>query len=56
MRTHSEDVPVEPTVTLADNALANKVANEMVEKLSEHLVTSVPEKFNKANEPNKNKD
>ena len=48
--------PVEPIVAMADKALAEGSAEEMIKKISGHLAMTIQEKFNKALEARKNKD
>jgi hypothetical protein len=51
-----KDEPVEPIVALADKALAESSANEIIKKISGHLAGAIQEKFNKALEAMKDKD
>lgn len=51
-----KDEPVEPIVAMADKALADGSADEMVKKMSAHMAHAVQEKFQKAMEARKNKD
>jgi hypothetical protein len=51
-----KDEPVEPIVAMADKALADGSADEMVKRISGHMATAIREKFNKALEARKNKD
>ena len=48
--------PVEPIVAMADKALADGSADEMIGKISEDLAGAIREKFKKALETGKNKD
>jgi hypothetical protein len=50
------DEPVEPIVALADKALADGSADEMIGKISEDLAETIREKFKKALQAQKNKD
>ncbi len=43
-----KDEPVEPIVALADKALENGKADEMIKELGAHMAKAVQEKFNKA--------
>jgi len=51
-----KDTPPEQIVTLADEALANGSADEMIKKIQTHLASAIREKFNKALKASKNKD
>jgi hypothetical protein len=51
-----KDEPVEPIVAMADQALANGSAGEMIKSISVHMAEAIQEKFNKALEARKNKD
>lgn len=51
-----KDAPVEPIVAMADKALAEGSADEMIEKISGHMAAAIKVKFNKALETGKNKD
>jgi hypothetical protein len=51
-----KDEPVAPIVALADKALADGSADEMVKRMSDHMAKGVNEKFNKALEARKLKD
>jgi len=51
-----KDEPVEPIVALADKALADGSADEMLKKMSGHMAEAIKAKFNKALEARKNKD
>ena len=51
-----KDAPVDPVVAMAEKALADGSATEMVGKLNHHLAAAVEEKFNKVVEAAKNKD
>lgn len=51
-----KDEPVEPIVAMADKALADGSADEMIGKMSGHMAKAIKEKFNKALEARKNKD
>ena len=51
-----KDTPPEKIVTLADKALANGSADEMIKKMQTHLAETIKEKFNKALQASKNKD
>jgi hypothetical protein len=51
-----KDEPVAPIVALADKALAEGSADEMVKRMSDHMAKGVKEKFNKALEAGKAKD
>jgi hypothetical protein len=51
-----KDEPVEPIVAMADKALAEGSADEMIKKISGHMAGAIKEKFNKALEAEKNKD
>ncbi len=51
-----KDEPVEPIVALADKALADGSAEEMIKKMSSHMAEAIGEKFKKALEAKKHKD
>ncbi|MGE5844620.1 MAG: DUF6448 family protein, partial [Syntrophaceae bacterium] len=51
-----KDEPVAPIVALADKALADGSADEMVRRMSDHMAKGVKEKFNKALQARKAKD
>ena len=51
-----KDTPPEKIVTLADEALANGSADEMIKKIQTHLAVTINEKFNRALQAGKNKD
>lgn len=51
-----KDEQVEPIVAMADKALVDGSADEMVKKMSGHVASAVQAKFNKALEAKKNKD
>jgi len=51
-----KDEPVAPIVAMADKALAEGSADEMIKKINGHLAAAVKEKFTKALEARKNKD
>ena len=51
-----KDKPVEPIVVMADTALADGSADEMIKKISGHVAESIKAKFNKALEAKKSKD
>ena len=51
-----KDEPVEPIVAMADKALADGSADEMIKKISGHMAAAIKEKFTKAVEAKKNKD
>ncbi|WP_372795927.1 DUF6448 family protein [Pontiella sp.] len=51
-----KDEPVDPIVALADNALADGSADDMIAKLSRHMAHAVEEKYNRALEARKHKD
>ena len=48
--------PVEPIVAMADRALADGSADEMIKEISGHLAAAIKEKFTKVVEARKNKD
>jgi hypothetical protein len=48
--------PVEPIVAMADKALAEGSADEMIKKINGHTAGAIKEKFNKALEAKKDKD
>lgn len=51
-----KDEPAEPMVAMADKALADDSADEMIKKISAHMAEAIREKFNKVAEAKKNKD
>jgi hypothetical protein len=51
-----KDEPVEPIVAMADRALADGSAEEMVKRMSSHMGAAIREKFRKALEARKNQD
>ena len=51
-----KDEPVEPIAAMADKALADGSADEMIKKMSGHMAHAVQEKFNRALEAGKTKD
>ncbi|HEX42079.1 MAG TPA: hypothetical protein ENN81_08470 [Phycisphaerales bacterium] len=51
-----KDEPVEPIVAMADKALADGSADEMIQKISAHMAAAIREKFNKAKEAARNKE
>lgn len=51
-----KDAPVEPIVAMADKALADGSADDMIKKISAHMAEAIKEKFNKAVEARKDKD
>lgn len=51
-----KDAPVEPIVAMADKALNEGAADEMIGKISNHMASAIKEKFNKALEASRNKD
>lgn len=51
-----KDEPVEPIVAMADKALADGAADELIGKMTGHMAKAIKEKFNKALEAKKNKD
>jgi len=51
-----KDEPVEPIVAMADKALTDGSADELVAKMTAHLAKAIKEKFNKAVEARKSKD
>lgn len=51
-----KEEPVEPIVAMADKALADGSADEMVKEISAHMAQAIKEKFNKAIDARKNKD
>ena len=51
-----KDEPVEPIVAMADQALADGSADDMIQKMSAHLAHTMGEKFHKALEAGKHKD
>lgn len=50
------DAPVAPIVSMADKALAEGSADEMIEKMNEHMTAAIREKFERAVEARKHKD
>jgi Family of unknown function (DUF6448) len=51
-----KDEPLDPIIALADKALADGSADEMVKRINEHIAEAIREKFGKALEARKNKD
>ena len=51
-----KDEPVEPIVAMADKALAEGSAEEMIKAVSGHMAEAIGEKFKKVVEAKKNKD
>lgn len=51
-----KDEPVEPIVAMADKALTDGSADEMIKKMSAHMAHAVQQKFQKAMDARKNKD
>ena len=51
-----KDEPVEPIIALADKALVDGSANEMIGRISEYLANAIREKFKTALQAAKNKD
>lgn len=51
-----KDEPVEPIVAMADKALSDGSADEMIKKMSGHFAAAIKAKFDKAMETKKNKD
>ena len=51
-----KDEPAEPIVAMADKALADGSADEMIKRISGHMAKTVREKFDKALEARKSKD
>jgi hypothetical protein len=51
-----KDQPVEPIVAMADKALADDSADEMIKRISGHMAKAIREKYNKALEAKRNKD
>jgi hypothetical protein len=51
-----KDEPVEPIVAMADNAIVEGSADEMIKKISGHMAAAIKEKFTKVVEAKKNKD
>ncbi len=51
-----KDEPVEPIVAMADQALAEGSAEEMIKKVSGHMAEAIREKFKKVVQAKKNKD
>ena len=51
-----KDEPVEPIVAMADEALANGSADDMIQKITGHVAGAIREKFEKALEAQKHKD
>lgn len=51
-----KDAPADPVAAMADKALAEGSADDMVAKISAHMAAAIREKFNKALEAAKSKD
>ena len=51
-----KDEPVEPIVAMADKALAEGSADDMIAKISSHMAEAIRKKFKKALETRENKD
>ena len=51
-----KDEPVEPIVAMADKALSDGSAEEMIKKINAHMATAIREKFDMAVKTMKNKD
>ena len=51
-----KDEPVEPIVAIADKALADGSADEMIQKIGAHMTAAIKQKFNQAMEAKKGKD
>jgi len=51
-----KDEPVEPIVAMADKALADGSADEMIKRVSGHMAAAIKEKFARVAEAKKNKD
>lgn len=51
-----KDEPVEPIIAMADKALVEGSAEEMIKKINGHLAEAIREKFQKVVEAKKNKD
>jgi hypothetical protein len=51
-----KDEPVEPIVAMADKALADGSADELIRKINSHMAEAISDKFKKVNEVKKNKD
>ncbi len=51
-----KDEPVEPIVAMADKALVEGSADEMIERISGHMAATINEKFARVLEAKKNKD
>jgi hypothetical protein len=51
-----KDEPVAPIVAMADKALADGSADEMIKKISGHMATAIKDKFTRVVETEKNKD
>jgi len=51
-----KDEPVEPIVAMADKALADGSAEDMIKRINGHMAAAVKEKFAKVVEAKKNKD
>ncbi len=51
-----KDEPVKPIIALADQALADGSADEMIKKISGHMAAAIKEKFAKVMEARKTKD
>lgn len=51
-----KDEPVEPIVAMADKALAQGAADEMIKEIGNHMTAAIKQKFNKALAAKKDKD
>ncbi|MCP4898341.1 MAG: hypothetical protein GY906_15310 [bacterium] len=51
-----KDEPVEPIVAIADQALTEGSADEMIKKINSHMAEAIKEKFRKVTEAKKKKD
>jgi hypothetical protein len=51
-----KDKPVEPIIAMADKALADGSADEMIRKMNGHIANAIQDKFSKALEAKKGKD
>lgn len=51
-----KDEPLEPIVAMADKALTDGSADDMISKMSNHMAKAIQEKFDKAQAAKKNKD
>ena len=51
-----KDEPIDPIAAMADKALANGSADEMIKKISGHMAAAINERFTKALEAKKNKE